>query len=216
MNPRVSRIVAVCAVFALFAAYQARADRGGGASSTHELSPQVRSAGLTFAPGVAERDRQWVLAAIAKARPEAQRLIGAVDGLVTISTINEPGAPFVGVAHQGSDDIELNVAFLDGERVQDRDQSVLHELAHIVDFELVPDDQMRALAAQIPASGGCVTPERGDCTAPEERFADTFAKWALRGAVSGFGAGYGVSTPASLEAWGAPLGALAAQVSVSA
>jgi hypothetical protein len=216
MNPRVTRIVAVCVVLALFAAYQTRSNRvsAGRADATHELTPQLRAAGLTFAPGVAPGDRQWVLAAIAKARPEAQQLIGAVDGLVTVSTVSAPDAPFVGTAQQGSDDIQLNVAYLDGERAQDREQSVLHELGHIVDFELIPDEQLQKLAAGIPSSGGCITPERGDCTAPEERFADTFAKWALRGAVSGAGAGYGVSTPASLEDWGAPLGLLAAQLSL--
>jgi hypothetical protein len=47
---------------------------------------------------------------------------------------------------------------------------------------------------------------------PEERFADTFAKWALRGAVSGVGSGYSLATPVSLETWGEPLGLLAIQV----
>jgi hypothetical protein len=138
--------------------------------------------------------------------------IGAIDGLVTIATVDEPGAPFVGLAREGSDDIELNVAYLDGERKADRHSAVLHELGHIVDFELIPDEQMRALAAGLPSSGACLTAETGDCTAPEERFADTFAKWALRGAVSTVGAGYGVLSPASLEAWGAPLGVLAARL----
>jgi hypothetical protein len=44
--------------------------------------------------------------------------------------------------------------------------------------------------------------------APEELFADTFAKWALSGAMS-VGSGYGVPMPASIEGWGQPLGALA-------
>jgi hypothetical protein len=60
-----------------------------------------------------------------------------------------------------------------------------------------------------------LTAETGDCTAPEERFADTFAKWALRGEVSVIGSGYAVMSPTSLESWGAPLGLLAAQQSVS-
>ena len=55
----------------------------------------------------------------------------------------------------------------------------------------------------------------GDCTVPAERFADTFAKWALRGAVSATGAGYGVATPASLEDWGAPLAKLAIEIEVA-
>ena len=47
-----------------------------------------------------------------------------------------------------------------------------------------------------------------DCERTEERFADTFAKWALNGAVSEVGAGYGIAMPASLEGWGAPLAEL--------
>jgi hypothetical protein len=54
------------------------------------------------------------------------------------------------------------------------------------------------------------------CTAVEERFAETFAKWALSGRVSIAGDGYGIPTPASLEDWGAPLGLLAAKLTVNA
>ena len=50
----------------------------------------------------------------------------------------------------------------------------------------------------------------GSCAEPAERFADTFAKWALRGGVSAVGAGYEVANPPSLEDWGAPLAALSA------
>ncbi|HEY6892052.1 MAG TPA: hypothetical protein VI300_29890, partial [Solirubrobacter sp.] len=57
--------------------------------------------------------------------------------------------------------------------------------------------------------------DSGDCTAPAERFADTFAKWGLRGAVSAYGAGYGTLAPASLESWGAPLASLAITVEVA-
>src|SRR5215471_1342646 len=116
----------------------------------HELTPQVRAAGLTFDPSMAPGDRQWVLAAIAQARPEAQSLIAAVDGLVTISTVNLPGAPFVGAAQSGTDDIRLNIAYLDGERTQDRATAVLHELGHIIDFELIPTDQMEQMASALP------------------------------------------------------------------
>jgi hypothetical protein len=181
-----------------------------------KLTPEIKARGLSFAPDVSPTDRAWVVGAIAKARPEAQQLIGAVDGLVTVHTVNVPNAPYAGFADERTDDVTLNIAYLDGERRQDRDQSVLHELGHIIDFILVPDDEIARLAAQIPTGSGCLTAETGDCTAPEERFADTFAKWALRGAVSGVGAGYGISTPAGLEEWGEPLALLAAQVSVSA
>ena len=53
----------------------------------------------------------------------------------------------------------------------------------------------------------------GACAAPAERFADTFAKWALRGSVSAVGAGYEVANPPSLEDWGAPLAALSVKLS---
>jgi hypothetical protein len=218
MDTRALRFVAVGVVIALAIGGKVTASRGSKvpAGPEHELTAEVRAAGLGFAPGVAPGDQQWVLAAIAQARPEAQSLIGAVDGLVTISTVSMPGAPWVGMAQEGTDDIRLNIAYLDGKRKQDRSTAVLHELGHVVDFELVPDDQMQQLAGAIPSGGGgCLTAETGDCTAPEERFADTFAKWALRGSVSVIGAGYGVMSPASLESWGQPLGLLAAQQSIS-
>ena len=218
MNLRALRFVIVGIVGFLVIGAKVTASRGdkGGNGLQHELTPEVRAAGLTYR-GVSAADQQWVLAAIAQARPEAQQLIGAVDGFVTINTASVPGVPWVGVAEQNSDNVVLNIAWLDGERKADRATAVLHELGHIVDFELIPDDQMRALAAAIPTEGGgCMTAETGNCAAPEERFADTFAKWALRGSVSSVGAGYGLMSPASLETWGQPLGLLAAQQSVSA
>jgi len=217
MNARALRFVVVGIVAVLAIGGKVTASRGdkGGNGLQHDLTPEVRAAGLTFA-SASPSDQQWVLNAIAQARPEAQSLIAAVDGLVTIAMVPVPGAPWTGAAQRGSDSIMLNIAWLDGERKADRAQTVLHELGHIIDFELIPDDQMQALAAAIPSQGGgCVTAESGDCTAPEERFADTFAKWALRGAVSAGGAGYGIMSPASLETWGQPLGLLAAQQSIS-
>lgn len=86
----------------------------------------------------------------------------------------------------------------------------------MIDFAVVPDDLRDELAAQLPQTGACLTENTGDCTAPEERFADTFAKWALRGAVSAVGAGYSVATPASLESWGMPLATLAVKLDVAA
>jgi hypothetical protein len=218
MDPRIIRfgVIAVVVVLAiggkLASGHRATAAQSG---PQHELTPQVRAAGLTFAPGVAPGDQQWIQAAIASVRPEAKTLIDAVDGLVVISTPNMPGAPWEGLAQEGTDQIQLNVGYLDGERKQDRTIAVIHELGHIVDFELIPDDQMQQMANEVPTTGGaCMTPESGDCTAPEERFAETFAKWALRGSVSSV-AGYGVMAPGSLESWGEPLGLLAAKLTVN-
>jgi hypothetical protein len=89
---------------------------------------------------------------------------------------------------------------------------VLHELGHVIDFSLIPKELADQLDRSIPTSGACVSAEEvtGACAAPEERFADTFAKWALRGAVSAAGAGYQIDAPL-LDEWGAPLAILAAR-----
>jgi hypothetical protein len=177
-----------------------------------------REAGPTFA-GVAPRDEGWIRAAIQEARPEAAELIDQVDGTVTFGTAYAQGASWAGLTRPDGPHrytILLNLSYLDGSRgATIRDDVVLHELGHVIDFEVVPDDLRDRLAAQVPVTGTCFTADTGDCTAPEERFADTFAKWALRGAVSVAGAGYGIPMPASLEDWGAPLAALAIQLQTS-
>jgi hypothetical protein len=69
-----------------------------------------------------------------------------------------------------------------------------------------------------PHARGGVCP-RGilaDCAGPQERFADTFAKWALRGKMSLVGAGYSLAAPPSLEDWGAPLARLAVERAAAA
>jgi hypothetical protein len=168
--------------------------------------------------GVAPADRAWIEASIAEARPEAATLIRHAIGRVTFGTIYQPSAPWAGLTIVHGDDytVMLNLSFLNSQRgVGLRNDVVLHELGHVVDFAEVPDDLVDRLAAEVPVSGACLTPDTGDCTSPRERFADTFAKWALRGAVSVTGAGYSIPMPASLEDWGAPLGLLAAQMQAS-
>ena len=111
--------------------------------------------------------------------------------------------------------ISFDTFLLNGRRASDRDVVVLHELGHAIDFALVPQALNDRLEAGIPRTGTCVEDAEGlagSCALPAERFADTFAKWALRGAVSVTGAGYSIPMPASLEDWGAPLGTLAAQL----
>src|SRR5690349_5149318 len=57
-----------------------------------EVTSDIRAAPLRFGPNVSPADRAWILAAIANARPEAQRLIAEVDGLVVVDTdLNTPG-----------------------------------------------------------------------------------------------------------------------------
>jgi hypothetical protein len=175
---------------------------------TVDITGTARAATFTFAPTVAPADRDWILAAIARARPEATRLIAEVDGLVTVGTFREGGTT-LGVT-RGNDrgfTVDFNVARLNGDNALDRATVVLHELGHVIDFALVKAEVNARLDTQIPRGGPCGAAV--DCDRIEERFADTFAKWALQGAVSQVGAGYGIPTPASIEDWGAPLSELA-------
>jgi hypothetical protein len=188
------------------------------ADGTVEIDAATRRAGLRFADGVGPEDRRWILAAIDRARPHARRLIAEGDGLVEIFAFTDPrslsgGGSALGITEAGPDGVRVgfDLPVLNGGRVSDRDSTVLHELGHVLDFTLVRDDVRGQMDRLIPTGGPCAASEHttGSCAAPEERFADTFAKWSLHGAVSAFGAGYAVPTPASLEDWGAPLDRLA-------
>jgi hypothetical protein len=222
MKGSTQRVIAVIALCLATSYVVMRVQDGAGlaASGVPEISDEQRAATLTFAPGVVPDDRAWILAAIATARPEAQQLIGEVDGLIEVRTDLADGMAVALAQMQGDQaTINLDVRALDGDRIIDRNVAVLHELGHIVDFLLVDDATIRTLDAGIPTQGECApgSPEGiGACTAVEERFAETFAKWALSGRVSIAGDGYGILTPASLEDWGAPLGLLAAKLSVAA
>ena len=173
------------------------------------VTPEARAAGLRFAPSVAPGDRAWIEAAIAAARPEAAALLAEVDGLVIVGVLPPMGDGTLGVTRAWSTNftIDLDLTRLNADRAMDRTTVVLHELGHVIDLALVDAATGSTLDAQIPRGGPCGLAT--GCDMPEERFADTFAKWALRGAVSAGGAGYGVPAPASLEGWGAPLGMLA-------
>lgn len=48
----------------------------------------------------------------------------------------------------------------------------------------------------------------GGCASREERFAETFAKWATNDIGLNLYIGYKVPPPASLDAWGTPLAAV--------
>ena len=220
------RAVIALALLAAIVAFATRAHGLAAVREEPELTPQVRAATLNV-DAVAPQDRAWILAAIAGARPEARRVIDEIDGLVTINgDLNAPGMIIpgsegaIGLARfeGGHGEISLDVRALDGDRAIDRSMVVLHELGHIVDFLLVDDELMHQLDAGIPPAGPCesLSQDYGPCTAIEERFADTFAKWALRGRFSLAGSGYGIPTPPSLEDWGVPLARLAAELDIKA
>jgi hypothetical protein len=225
MDARARRVLATLAVAVLavavagFSVARGRLPAVPGApTDTARIGADERRAGLRFAPAVAASDREWILAAIAKARPEAQVLVAEVDGLTEMRT--HRGLPIgytssLRTGESASFTISFDTFLLNGRRASDRDVVVLHELGHAVDFALVPQALNDRLEAGIPRTGTCVQDGEGlagSCALPAERFADTFAKWALRGGVSALGAGYGIATPASLEDWGAPLATLAGEV----
>jgi hypothetical protein len=213
-------VVLALALFNLSRHHAATAGAGGSvrldtSGDTIAISDEQRTAGLTWDPAVAPADRAWIEQAIATARPEAQRLIADVDGLVTIHTA-PLGEMIMGATKPGPDgfDVFFNITQLDGERAIDRNVVVLHELGHVIDFSLIPaslDDQLDAGIPRPDSCGGTGGPT-GACAPPAERIADTFAKWALGGAVSAVGAGYQIPLPPSLEDWGSPLGAIAVQL----
>jgi hypothetical protein len=210
---RVLLVVAACAVVALLGA-RLKADPVLGAA---EISDEERAAGLRFAPDVEPADRAWIEAAIRSARPEAQRLIAEIDGLVEIRT-DLPRGVAIGLAEITPERAVVNfdLRSLNYDRALDRNVVVLHELGHVVDYHLVSDELVQELDRGIPRAGTCPATSAlpvGACTAVEERFADTFAKWALGGRISLAGSGYGIPAPRSIEDWGAPLGLLAARLS---
>src|SRR3954452_16618904 len=213
-------VVAIAAAVARAAAPSA-SDVGGPLltrdGDTVEISGAARAAGLHFAPGVAPADRAWIMGAISRARPEAARLIAEVDGLVEWRTDLHDRAGALGLTRSGPDGIVVafDLTRLDGPAALQRDTVVLHELGHVVDFAIVPRAGRARLDAPIPTAGPCASPGDtiGACARPEERFADTFAKWALRGAVSAAGARQVSAAAASLRGWRAPLRALAVRLS---
>jgi hypothetical protein len=178
------------------------------------ISAQARRAGLTFDPTVAQADRQAVLDAIARAQPPARALIDLVDGLVDVH-VAPTGGHSVGLT-QGDGtryDVTLDlgtVAARYGQRGIER--LVLHELGHVVDFALVPESLDRELDAGIPPGLGCDDGVLGGCADRQERFAETFAKWALGDIGVNLNIGYKVPPPRlPLDAWGEPLARLATQ-----
>jgi hypothetical protein len=167
-----------------------------------------RAATFRFAPGTAPADRAAVLDAVARARPAARTLVALVDGLVDVRVgpTAQPGV--IGLTQPGERygvTLDLGVVSRQfGRRGIDR--VVLHELGHVVDFAVLPDDAMATLQAGIPTGFGCEQGVTGACADDHERFAESFAKWATGDIGVDLGAGYRVLPPGpTLDAWGVPL-----------
>ena len=187
--------------------------RGDGPEGVVGLGEPERVAGLRFAPEVHPADRQVVLGAIGRTRPQARRLIELVDGLTTVR-VGPTGRRSVGQASAPGNrryEILLDLAEVSSSTgPRGVDQLIIHELAHVVDFALVSDALVGELDEGIPRGYSCEPGQRTSACAPrEERFAETFAKWARADVGHGLYIGYAVSPPASLETWALPLARLA-------
>lgn len=196
---------------------------GGGAKAGRDVAqspPRATDRGtFTFAPGTHPLDAQAVRDAVARARPEAQRLVARVDGLTTITVGRPERAGAAGLAHYLTDGSYAITVDLGGVTrslgARGVARLVLHELGHVVDDALVPDALARRLDAGVPPGYPCGTAgDDSSClgrSAREERFAETFAKWAMDDIGVNLGIGYKVPPPSSsLATWGAPLAVLAA------
>jgi hypothetical protein len=170
------------------------------------ITKQERAATFTFPPGLAPADRDAILTAVTHARPEAQALIAAIDGLVDIRVGQVPGAS--GTAAPTGDRflVSLDLGMVSRAAAQrGTDKLVLHELGHVVDFALVSPELDAQLDAGIPQGYGCDYGYAGGCAPMMERFAESFAKWATGDIGVNLYLGYKVPPPGDLDAWGAPL-----------
>lgn len=165
---------------------------------------------LRFAAQIAPSDRQVVLQAVAQARPEARRLVELVADLVTIEIGHTtPGTAGTTIATPAGYIVLLDLGGV-YRRLGMRGvrRLVLHELAHVVDDALVQRDLEARLDAATPPGFGCDDGASGGCAARQERFAESFAKWATGDVGHDLYVGYRVPPPASLSGWGAPLAAI--------
>jgi hypothetical protein len=185
------------------------------APSRSGLTAAQRSGSLTYDASVDPASRAAIEAAIASARPEARRLIDVIDG-GTVIKVGQPPLPGALGSTQGvGDHYEVVLNLGETERhVGGRGVTrlVLHELGHVVDHALVPPDLAARLDREIPAGAPCPagTP-LGSCAPRVERFAETFAKWAMGNDLgANLYIGYAVPPPSvSFETWAAPLSDLA-------
>ncbi|MCW3010581.1 MAG: hypothetical protein JWO90_985 [Solirubrobacterales bacterium] len=207
MSPAVRSLllVAVLAAFVLVV----RSEAGPPPTAPGFAVPDAASRARSFTwVEVSPTDQLAVRRAIDGARPEARRLVDAVAGLVQLR-VGPAGPDAAGTTRASAAGyaVELDLAGVSaalGPRGLDR--LVLHELGHVVDFALVPDALLATLDARIPAGYGCEHGRLGSCAAPEERFAETFAKWAMDDIGVSLEIGYKVPPPSmSLGDWGTPL-----------
>lgn len=156
-----------------------------------------------FRKSMNARLRKVVKDAVASANPRARRLIAQVDGLVTIEAAGGGGLSFAG---------DMQIIYQRGHLLAprlERRMIVLHEIGHTIDAAMVDPGTRRRVDRLVPRGGRCrprnPLDASGACAPRAERFADTFAKWALGSKLQGINAGYRVRAPRSLAGWGRAL-----------
>ncbi|MEA2182675.1 MAG: hypothetical protein QOF69_1860 [Solirubrobacteraceae bacterium] len=178
------------------------------------LDDATRAATFSFASGTTPEQQQVFLAAIAIARPEARRLIDDVDGLVTVRFGVPDVAGAIGLTSFDGESYEVTVDLAGVSRrhgARGVDAVILHEMGHVVDRAVVPDELMATLDAQIPSGVRCLPGQpTGSCATVQERFADTFAKWAMDDLGVNGTVGYRILPPVPIAKWGQPLARLGA------
>lgn len=178
------------------------------------LDDATRAATFSFASGTTPAQQQVFLAAIAIARPEARRLIDDVDGLVSVAFRVPDAAGAIGLTSFDGKAYRVTVDLSGVSRrhgARGVDAVILHEMGHVVDRALVPDELIGALDAQIPSGVRCVPGQpTGSCATVQERFADTFAKWAMDDLGVNGTVGYRILPPVPIAKWGQPLAHLGA------
>jgi len=176
------------------------------------VGAQQLAATFRFAAKSGAAEQSVFLAAVAAARPEAQRLVAIVDGLVTVHFEHPPGSPIGLTRFDGTDyDVTIDLAAVTAQYgAREASAIVLHELGHVVDVALVNDKLRNELDGAIPTGESCLRGglPTGACASVQERFADTFSKWAMDDLGVNLASGYRILPPVPLETWGRPLGAL--------
>jgi hypothetical protein len=151
-----------------------------------------------------------VLRAVRHANRPVRRLLDQVDGLTAIRAA-PAGAGVAG--ETGPDPSGAGSGYLvtiaDASFKLPRrafELAVLHELGHVVQMAGLDKTQYRAADHAIPRRGRCMRSRRRAvvrtraCARPDERIADTFAKWALDTRTM-TGVGYGVPAPRSFRSF---------------
>jgi hypothetical protein len=182
------------------------------AAPLHLAAPTAasRAHGLQF-DGVQPADQQAILDAVASAQPQARALVDRVAGLVTIR-VGDAGPKAWGYTDSSAAGYAVLLDLAEVSRALGTPgvhRLVLHELGHVVRHALVSDALLATLDAGIPRGYGCDGGITGACTSPEERFAETFAKWGMDDIGVYLDIGYRVPPPTNgLAAWAEPLALL--------